>query len=388
MPGISDQFKQYITNDLLDEKRQIADAPADAVIEQLVAENGSAVAKEIFDTLISNIELPVEELPEIVQLFVKEHSKLPTWADREQIKLANDLFVDHGPKFLIFLFFKSLPILYACANGAKVLVQTGRLSSEEGRAQFSRRIAETGQFLIDVLAPGSILNSSHGIEAALKIRLIHASIRKFIPQERWDVKKLGKPINQEDLAITLMTFSISILDALEQVGIGESNEKKEAYLHTWKVVGNALGIQNDLFPPTLDNARFLLNKIMQRQHRKSAAGKILADSLVNFSSDTFQTDFFKNTPHVLLRNFSGDEIADLLEVKAPLGCLFSWMPDALKSFFQLEERLEDRSESIKLIIDTMSKELTRRMVNYFNEAKNTHFQIPENLKSVWFGDGL
>ncbi len=186
-------FKQYITDSLLDEKRLIADPPADAVIEKLVAEKGDAAAKALFDTLVSNIELPIVQLPEIVQLFVKENKELPTWADPAQIKLANDLFVDHGPKFLIFLFYKSLPILYACANGAQVLVQTGRLAhKEDGHQQFNRRIAETGQFIIDVMAPGSILNSSHAIESAMKVRLIHASIRKFIPKEHWDTCKAGK----------------------------------------------------------------------------------------------------------------------------------------------------------------------------------------------------
>lgn len=382
-------FKQYITDSLLDEKRLIADPPADAVIEKLVAEKGDAAAKALFDTLVSNIELPIVQLPEIVQLFVKENKELPTWADPAQIKLANDLFVDHGPKFLIFLFYKSLPILYACANGAQVLVQTGRLAhKEDGHQQFNRRIAETGQFIIDVMAPGSILNSSHAIESAMKVRLIHASIRKFIPKEHWDTSKLGKAINQEDMAITLMTFSISILDALGKSGIEESEERKGAYLYTWKIIGNAMGIQNDLFPPTLDDARFLLDKIAQRQHRESEAGKILAAALIDFSSDKLPTNVLKNAPQVLLRYFSGDKVADMLQVEAPLGCLLSWLPDAIKSVFRLEEKLEDRSKPLKLVIDALSKETTRRMVNYFNKAKNVHFQIPESLKSAWFGDDL
>ncbi len=389
MPPSASNFHQYITDALLNEKRLIADPPADAVIEKLVIEKGDAAAKALFDTLISNIELPVEQLPELVQLFVKENKELPTWADPIQIRLANDLFVDHGPKFLIFLFYKSLPILYACANGAQVLVQTGRLAhKEDGHQQFSRRIAETGQFIIDVMAPGSILDSTHAIESAIKIRLIHASIRKFIPKEHWNEAILGKPINQEDLAITLMTFSISILDALDKSGIEESNEKKEAYLHTWKVIGNAMGIQNDLFPPTLDDARFLINKIAQRQHRESEAGKILAAALINFSSDKLPTKVLKNAPQVLLRYFSGDQVADMLNVKAPLGCLLTWLPEAVKSVFQLEEKLEDRSEPLKMLIDALSKETTRRMVKYFNKAKNVHFRIPENLKSAWFGDDL
>ena len=389
MPQDVSKFEKYISDDLLDQKRLKADPVADAIIEQVIAEKGKTAAKEIFDTLIGNIELPVDHLPKSVQDFIKKNLTLPQWTDPSKIRIANELFVDHGPKFLIFLYYKSLPILYACANGAQVLVQTGRLAhNEDGHQQFSRRIAETGQFLIDAMAPGSLLDSNHALEAALKIRLIHASIRQFIPKEHWDISKLGKPINQEDLAITLMTFSIAILDALEKTGIHESEEKKEAYLHTWKVIGNALGIDNDLFPPTLADARFLLKKISNRQHGPSPAGEILANALMDFSRDKLPSEILKNAPQVLLRFYSGNDVADILKVKAPLGCLFSWLPDAIKSVFHLEERLEERSEALKFVIDALSKEVTRRMVNYFNKAKDTHFRIPEHLKTVWIGDDL
>ncbi len=389
MPLSSITYRQYITDELLDKKRLIADPPADDLIERIVAKRGDNVAREIFDTLISNIEIPINQLPEEVQSFVTENQELPVWADRSKVKMANDLFVDHGPKFLIFMYFKSLPILYACANGAEVLAQTGRLTHKDDKhQQFSRRIAETGQFLIDVLAPGSLLNSMHAMEAAIKVRLIHASIRKFIPKEHWNIEILGIPINQEDLAITLMTFSISILDALEQTGIEESESRKEAYLHTWKVIGNALGIQNDLFPPTLDDARFLIEKVEQRQHRSSKAGKELAAALIEFSSDKFSNEILKNAPQVLLRFFCGDKVANMLGVEAPLGCFLSWLPDVVKSVFRLEERLEERSETLQVIINALSKEATRSMVNFFNKAKNTHFRVPEDLKTVWFGNGL
>ena len=51
MPIAPDNFKQYITDNLLDEKRLITDEPADMIIERLVNEKGSVAAKELFDTL-------------------------------------------------------------------------------------------------------------------------------------------------------------------------------------------------------------------------------------------------------------------------------------------------------------------------------------------------
>lgn len=43
-----------------------------------------------------------------------------------------------------------------------------------------------------------------GVESALKIRLVHASVRRFIPPADWDAAGLGEPVNQEDMAMTLM----------------------------------------------------------------------------------------------------------------------------------------------------------------------------------------
>ena len=159
-------------------------------------------------------------MPSATKDFLAATNVLPAWTDWNKVKLANDLFLDHGPKFLVFLYYRSLPILYSCANGAKVLVQTGRLSHQnDGHKIFARCIAETGQFMLEVMKPDSLKQGGTGIQAIQKIRLIHAAIRTFTPEEKWDATVLGVPINQEDLAITLMTFSVVMIDALERFGI-------------------------------------------------------------------------------------------------------------------------------------------------------------------------
>jgi hypothetical protein len=69
------------------------------------------------------------------------------------------------------------------------------------------------------------------------VRLIHSAIRHFIGSGVWD-EALGRPINQEDMAITLLTFSVSVLDGLRRFKIREAPEREEAYLHHWKVIGH------------------------------------------------------------------------------------------------------------------------------------------------------
>ncbi|MEM7103512.1 MAG: oxygenase MpaB family protein [Bacteroidota bacterium] len=377
-------FKLLWNDDFLEKKRQLTDDPADKIIRRLVLDKGPQEAKRIFDTLISNIHFPLNELPtELIQFFARNRD-LPEWADKEQMKIAQDLFVDHGPKFLTFLYYKSLPTLYACKKGAQVLVQTGRLAHEDDKQlQFSRRIAETGQFLLDVMVPGGFDQGGKAVESIMKVRLVHASIRKFIPPERWDKESLGAPINQEDMACTLLTFSISLLDGLHQFGVPASPEQEEAYMHHWRIIGHFLGVQADLLPDTVKEGRYLLDKVLFRQTEVSEAGIILTDALIRFTTDNLHSDFFPEAPKITMQFLLGDEKSAKLGVQPKSGCMSVIMPEFIKSFFKIVDRLEDRSEPIEAILDQISLIVIRQSVNYFNTYKGQKFRIPENLQKAW-----
>lgn len=53
--------------------------------------------------------------------------------------------------------------------------------------------------------------------------------------------KCGQPVNQEDMAGTLSSFSASVLHGLEWLGIKGSDEECQGYQHLWKYVGYYLG---------------------------------------------------------------------------------------------------------------------------------------------------
>jgi len=198
-----------LSNEQLLEKRKIGDALADSVIQKIIErEDGSKVA-ELFNTLTQNVDVPMDGLPEEAIEYFESTKKLPDYYDQKMIKEAQEIFSLYGPEISMLLMCKSLPQCYACGKGAKVLYHTGRLVEHNDNFELlTRRLMETAQFVIYVLAPNSFSDTGKAIITTQKVRLIHASIRYFISKSgRWDYDYYGVPINQEDMAGTLMFFS-------------------------------------------------------------------------------------------------------------------------------------------------------------------------------------
>lgn len=378
-------FTQKITTQFLDKKRHISDPEADTAIHALVEKYGSREAKKIFDLLIHDVDLPIEKLPNSLQDFITKNSEIPIWMDGKKINTATELFIDHGPKFLLFLYFKSLPLLYSMKNGVQVLAQTGRLAhNQKSNEIFTRRIAETGQFLLEVMQPDGFKGEKRAVTSALKIRLIHAAIRNFISNNDWDEKKLGKPINQEDLAATLMTFGVTMTNALSQFNINVTEDEKKAYIHYWNVIGHIMGIDDDIMPQTVDDANFLLNVILERQSSFSEEGVLLTKALTGFVQSKIDSGLLKKSPNVLIRFMVGDEIAEKIGVrKNKLWWLYKLIPAFLKSWFGFGEKLEDRVKVLEKFADKTSQKLVKALVGYFDKYKERKFYIPDKLKSNW-----
>ena len=165
-------------DELLDKKRLQADPLADEVIKNLIQEKGETESRIFFDKLIRNLELPFDDLPEQINEFINQTNELPKWLSEEDLIKSNLFFKDHGPKLLLLLYFKSFPLLYSDVKGAQVLVKTSRLTHhDESMEIFARRIAETGQFLLTVMANDNFMANSRAVNAIRKVRLIHAAIR-------------------------------------------------------------------------------------------------------------------------------------------------------------------------------------------------------------------
>jgi hypothetical protein len=125
----------------------------------------------------------------------------------------------------------------------------------------------------------------------------------------------GLPVNQEDLAGTLMSFSWVVMDGLNKLGISLSDSEREAYLHCWLVAGHLLGIRQELLPPNAESAGALAAAVARRQFGPTPEGQQMTGALVQMMANTLPGDVFRNVAPFLIRYFLGKERASWLGIE-------------------------------------------------------------------------
>jgi hypothetical protein len=94
------------------------------------------------------------------------------------------------------------------------------------------------------------------------VKIAHNSV---IGRPDWNTKEYGFPINQEDMVATLLSFSVVVLDVIEEFSVSGSlsREDKEAYIHLWRYIGYLIGVNEDLNPcVTVEKAGGLIESIV------------------------------------------------------------------------------------------------------------------------------
>ena len=200
-------------------------------------------------------------MPDELQDYLAETLPLPEWADMGKIQRGQQLFETWGIEIALCLFCASLPSSYAAAKGVKVLYLTAQLDTNT-----RRRVMETGQFLIDVLTAGALDDHGNGRRVIQRVRLMHAAVRHLIKARNEQKPGLwqpdwGTPINQEDLAGTLLAFSCVVIDPMRLLGAHIPAEDVDAYLHLWNVIGHLLGVRDELLVRDITEATALVDKI-------------------------------------------------------------------------------------------------------------------------------
>lgn len=156
-----------------------------------------------------------------------------------------------------------------------------------------------------------------GFLVATKVRYFHAEMRyrALRTHPPYDVAEHGFPINQEDLAYTLLTFGYVIPAGLEKLGAVLTRAEKEGFLHCWRVVGHLMGIDDDLLTDDWDQAKALYEKIKGRLQGKSAGGEKLTGAVCTFITDLLPTWFpFRSAiPAVWIRDQLGADADDLFD---------------------------------------------------------------------------
>lgn len=354
------------TNRFLDEMRQQTDPLADHAVADLMREQHSSRYREIVSTLTTNDYTLPEGLPDSVVHFFEKSGQLPDWADEKLMQQGQRFFEKHITDLLLMLGLLSLPYDYAAANGAQVLYLSERLRNNP-----AKRLAETGQYLLDVGERNAFTPQGRAICSAQKVRLTHAAIRFHITQKQPWNEAWGKPINQEDMAGTNLSMSLLPIRGLRKIGIAVTLEEAQAYMHVWNVASYLMGVDERLLPDTSQEAYWLIRHISERQHRPSEAGKALTKSLLTVIPSS-QSVNVQGLAARYMRFLLGDAVANILDL--PQASIPNqWLTTPLKGFTRFRGLMGNRGQQYY--------QTRQRLIRQIKQTQATPFAVPATLKS-------
>jgi ER-bound oxygenase mpaB/B'/Rubber oxygenase, catalytic domain len=221
------------------------------------------------------------------------------------------------------LFYASLPGCYAAANGAQVLAETGAMIK---RADLLRRIPRTGEFVATMMMhrlfseSGELKEDSDPYRAIRFVRVLHAAVRHMITdpskQNPWDSALRGVPINQMDLAGTVLAFGLIVDEPFERF-VGHTTPHgvdENLFLARWNTVGELLGTNPNLLANDILDGRALVDstRIEWTESPEGSAGNQLVDALIDYMSSWLGGTEPMNV--ALLRHLAPRDVPRLLHV--------------------------------------------------------------------------
>jgi ER-bound oxygenase mpaB/B'/Rubber oxygenase, catalytic domain len=290
-------MESLLTNDMLDVMRKIGDPRADTALSKVGRGDQKALVKDARRRgfawfLEDDRRLKASAATFDLTGLLKHPGTLP---DPDLVETACELFARYGSEIAAALLLAALPEAYAAGEGADVLAQHSQLI--KGGALSTRRILATAQFVIWILTPGppdppvsdnmkkytypsyddtqTLWGPSKGsaLRATLALRMMHSLIRiskpSGVPGPSLDDRDQAL-LNQEDLLATLLSFSITVFEVLEQFGISWTAKEQEAYFYVWDRVGETLGIGDTRAILELTGSRSLED--LKRRLRRSDEG--------------------------------------------------------------------------------------------------------------------
>jgi hypothetical protein len=201
---------------------------------------------QLFERAAAHGIASVPKAPDSLRALFDAVSRAPLWVDWETVDRGGEVLMRAGALGGLVLAYRSLVLGYASPAGNKPLVLSGRLEQ-----QAARRINETARFVQATITPGAMRPHGEAWQITLKVRLIHAHVRRMIRRQPglWD-EAWGAPINQHDQAGTSLLFSVAVLDGLRELGVRIGRANAEAYMHLWRWSGWLMGVDPELLPAT------------------------------------------------------------------------------------------------------------------------------------------
>lgn len=241
----------------LGERLTVGDEPMDRLLDWMMA-TGLSQTRPLFDRALAGGIASLPDAPQELRDFFSTVETMPPWVDPELLRRGQRAMRRGGADGMYIARDVSLLGGYQFSGFNKTLLRTGAL--EKGS---NKRFAETMQWAMDVIAEDGLGPLGVGYRSTIRVRLIHAFVRRHVgAMPDWRPDEWGVPVNQTDMAATLIGALIAPPAASLGMGILTAPEDLDAVAHLTRYVGWLIGVEDEWLPHSFrDGIRVLYHTL-------------------------------------------------------------------------------------------------------------------------------
>ena len=170
------------------------------------------------------------------------------------------------------------------------------------------------------MSPESIQPGGDGHIACLRVRLLHAAVRKKIMDlvktrpQYYDVEAFGIPINDQDTVATISTFSAQLVwFALPAQGIFMKKDEITDYMALWRLVAYYMGTPTEPLR-TVEGTKAYMESILKPELIPSRQSQILAGNIISSLAHQPPTYASADYLRAMARWLNGPGLSDALDI--------------------------------------------------------------------------
>ena len=179
----------------------------------------------------------------------------------------------------------------------------------------TRRVYETTQMLWNIGQDDGIRPGGIGHRTLMEVRLLHAAVRHFLlTRGGWSHREHGFPVNQEDMAFTIIMFDHLVARGMQRLGVPLPLEVRESQHHFWRYAAWVLGVDEFFLTTTPEESTVLYAQICAHQQDPDEDSAALAQAVL--AAMAGKPPFFAPLPLLAAqaRLLVGDALADRLRL--------------------------------------------------------------------------
>ena len=266
--------------DRLGELLMAGDPVMDGVVAAM-SEAGMRATRPLFEkALVDGIDT-VQGAPTAMVEFFRDIESTPDWVDREQVALAARVMQSGGADGLYIARDVALLGGYQFSGFNQTLLRTGALTKGS-----NKRFAETSRWALDVISEDGLDVHGAGYRSTIRVRFIHSMVRRHVEaMPDWDDDRWGLPINQTDMAATLVGSLVAPSIGVAGLGLINSRREYEAIAQLTRYVGWLIGVDDAYLPRDFRDAVRILAHTSAALAVADETSKALASPMVDDPDD-------------------------------------------------------------------------------------------------------